>query len=855
MYIYGGSPVLSNCVFYGNKAGEFGGGLCSSSSFLVLKNCTIVKNTVLTPDEGSYNSFGGGLYAGGTVNIYNTIFWQNVSLTIFGVGIPDQIAGNPIITNCHIQDVQQDEPSFANINLPAGWDGIYGMRNDGLRLCTDSPCIDKGIGDNDTPNKDITGLVRKDIPTQSGGSGTPNYVDIGAYELNRIWYAKTVASGNEDGTSWDNASTLQNALFNAWGADDEVWAAAGVYKPIIPRISFYLAQNAAVYGRFAAGDTAFTDRKAENETVLTTDYDCPVVMVFADGALLDGFTIKGGHADGSLGYNYGGRIFANNVGISVRNCFIIDNFALYGGGIRANLWNGGSMEITNCVLTGNVATNKGGGIYVYGNIAEVVNCTITDNSGYYSGGGILTDEPALLIANSIVWDNHSQDCPNIQGIPLTPPPMFSHSDIAGCGASGENWDSDFGNDLGGNIDEGPDFDSSSLFGLKLLSTSLCIDAGNNNIIHEVGDIVGNKRILRGTVDMGAYESEFGYSVPAGLYAGGSVNSDGDGGVVYQRLSTDTSWRSISSELGTAVLSLCYHRGTIYAGVYSGLSPEYGDGAVYRWDGENNWTKVNDGDLGNEGINAVLALTEYQGDLYAGTIPAGLYRYNDSTETWTNISSDFFVNLWWSGIKSLYVWDEYLYIGELFLDRVARYKPDELAPLEEVLRVSGSCIWDFQEYNDSLYASAEWGRIYRSAVNDGATWPWTQNPYMPQWLNWGDYPPYDDDPIWEVEVYDGKLFFNCGYNLYRYDGITYPSHSYWWYAPHSNNEHIISMLSTGDYLYIGTGSEFGNKEDYPPNTYRNSSATGKIYRYDGSGTPTLMSGQPTTSGIQCLLEIP
>ncbi|HPD32209.1 MAG TPA: thrombospondin type 3 repeat-containing protein, partial [Phycisphaerae bacterium] len=134
-----------------------------------------------------------------------------------------------------------------------------------------------------------------------------------------VIYVKPQATGLGDGTSWENATTLQAALTAAQEHDD-IWVAAGTYKPSSPSgraATFQLQNDVSVYGGFAgiAAETPATFNLADrdfttNQTVLSGDIgtvgtqtDNCYHVVTGSGtnstAILDGFTIRDGNANGS----------------------------------------------------------------------------------------------------------------------------------------------------------------------------------------------------------------------------------------------------------------------------------------------------------------------------------------------------------------------------------------------------------------------------------------------------------------------------------------------------------------------------------------------------------------------------
>ena len=83
-----------------------------------------------------------------------------------------------------------------------------------------------------------------------------------------------------------------------------------------------------------------------------------VVTIMATTVLVDGFTIRGGHAvDPSA--NQGGGIFMTGATPSFSNCTITDNDAVFGGGTYSY---GSSPVFKECSFIGNKATANGGGL-------------------------------------------------------------------------------------------------------------------------------------------------------------------------------------------------------------------------------------------------------------------------------------------------------------------------------------------------------------------------------------------------------------------------------------------------------------------------------------------------------------
>jgi hypothetical protein len=133
-------------------------------------------------------------------------------------------------------------------------------------------------------------------------------------------------------------------------------------------------------------------------TIITgVDGSATVTCGFLEGTTtLEGFTIN--HESGNTGR--GITITAGY--LTINNCWVSDNSAIYGGGIANEI---GTLTITGSAIVNNSVSNYGGGIYNDSGFLTITDCTISDNSASTMGGGICNDSGFLTITGSTISDN------------------------------------------------------------------------------------------------------------------------------------------------------------------------------------------------------------------------------------------------------------------------------------------------------------------------------------------------------------------------------------------------------------------------------------------------------------------
>ena len=224
-------------------------------------------------------------------------------------------------------------------------------------------------------------------------------------------YVDADAMGDNDGSTWDDAFTDLQAALTAAGPGTEIWVAAGTYKPtsgIDRSASFQMKNGVAIYGGFdpSVGDVGFEDREwVLHETILSGDLSGDDGPDFANNgensyhvfyhdmlgldhtAVLDGFTVSGGNANGG----------SRNDG---------------GGMLNLLSW----PTLTNVTFSGNSAF-RGGGIYNYLTLAAtMVNCTFSENRAEGTevwqglGGGMYNEEAIPALTGCTFEGNTAQSC-------------------------------------------------------------------------------------------------------------------------------------------------------------------------------------------------------------------------------------------------------------------------------------------------------------------------------------------------------------------------------------------------------------------------------------------------------------
>ncbi|MCY7290728.1 MAG: M36 family metallopeptidase [Ferruginibacter sp.] len=344
-----------------------------------------------------------------------------------------------IVVSTYTNNVTGTFSLQTSTNLFAGMNSWYLNLTGGSALATGEIFNPVGIAGSGIANTATAGITTFYVSNDA----FPNCRTATIFTINRnmIYVNQANTSGTYDGNTWATAyNNLEDAL-NATVvcAPAQVWVAAGTYKPTLTTnrdMSFVMKNNLAVYGGFPnTGNPTFAQRNTvSNITTLSgdigitndaTDNSYHVISNVAglnNTAILDGFVITNGNANGTGSFRNAGAGMLNNAGGAsgtcnpiFDNCIFKNNSAsLNGGAIYNNGVNATASPVfTNCVFQNNNAAN-GAAFYNDGSTSGVsnpiiVNTTFIGNTASASGNVVystaVTGSSTADFTNCIFWNN------------------------------------------------------------------------------------------------------------------------------------------------------------------------------------------------------------------------------------------------------------------------------------------------------------------------------------------------------------------------------------------------------------------------------------------------------------------
>ncbi|MEO7309317.1 MAG: choice-of-anchor Q domain-containing protein [Chitinophagaceae bacterium] len=433
LYLQDADATLFNCLISGNSSPASQGGITNLSyganPVVSLVNCTVTNNISGFADRAVWTvSFQNGTQP--TTVLRNTIVANNPggNFTVINGFSPSSPQGILDLGNSLDDDGSSGVANGVNGNLVNINPSFVSASNFHLQPC--SPCINAGTNSANPTTTDLDGSPRKF-----------GIIDMGAYELQATpvalttLYVNAAVTSSGAGSTWATAyKTLQEALANNCASVTKIWVAKGNYYPDEGGsfanndrgAAFTLKNGVAIYGGFAGNEASNYDLSLRNfvtnETILSGDLDKNDGAGFANNsgnayhvihnngngltntAVLDGFTIKGGNANGADPDNAGAGMRNTGSAPAISKCTFTGNAAELGGAI----WNDVSnpqLTLTSCTISGNKASTSGAGIQTSGTL-NIAGSSISGNTALGSnGGGGIYSFASLTLSNSTISGN------------------------------------------------------------------------------------------------------------------------------------------------------------------------------------------------------------------------------------------------------------------------------------------------------------------------------------------------------------------------------------------------------------------------------------------------------------------
>jgi len=224
-----------------------------------------------------------------------------------------------------------------------------------------------------------------------------------------IYYVDINATGANSGLSWTDSFTHPQDALDVALPNDEIWVAQGTYirRAVSDTNVIQMSAGVEIYGGFDSTELVRQDRDfANNITILDGAEFVEHVVVGANDARLDGFTITRGAPYTVCCVSYGGGMYNEDVTLVVANNIFFLNTSHQGGAIYIK---NSTLTVQNCAFNENRAGNAGAGIYKSGGNLSVASSTFYLNraqgDGWGAGGGIYNSGGPLSVDQSIFDTN------------------------------------------------------------------------------------------------------------------------------------------------------------------------------------------------------------------------------------------------------------------------------------------------------------------------------------------------------------------------------------------------------------------------------------------------------------------
>lgn len=468
-----GKCDLINCLVYNNTASNAVGGVGIESALSNVIGNTIVNNNQLV---GTGSTAGvkvtNTLSANGTFFV-NNVVWGNMSngtvesQQVYYISRYDKSAGQRSYNA--IMGQKGDDSAETSIQLTADDPGFTDAANGDFSLTSSSVLLDRGNSAKATASKDLAGNDR--VVNSS--------VDIGAYEYPVVASNVYVLAGEDLQTKINNTASGYTVYVQAgtyygnFTMKDGVNVSGGWNEDFTSQTDYATILDAQENGRVVNQTSNFSNRTVwENLTIQNGKLTAAESDQLGAGVALmqkgqvkhcliqnNTFTYNGTCMGGGVGENS----VSSNTDVVVDDCWIRNNEASHGGGVRIkgtiqnsiiennNTKNGGKTgpaggvhlqtgrmvncivrgntsggdaggvrmfgkgQLINTLVIGNTATGKVGGVGVESANSDIIGCTIVGNDQLVNDAshntkcglscGATADDNGTKLANNIIWGN------------------------------------------------------------------------------------------------------------------------------------------------------------------------------------------------------------------------------------------------------------------------------------------------------------------------------------------------------------------------------------------------------------------------------------------------------------------